>query len=74
MLGDREVVQLLEANGYPGRLLNSGIVWIELEVTDPQTKSVSQQRMSKSAFADLILEWRSRGVVTEMREPQWSSS
>jgi hypothetical protein len=60
MLGERELVQLIEANDYPARLVDSGVVWVELEVTDPRSKAVSRQRLSKSAFADLILDWRER--------------
>ena len=60
MLGERELVRLIEANSYPARLVDSGVVWVELEVVDPASKAVTRQRLSKSAFADLILDWRER--------------
>jgi hypothetical protein len=60
MLGEREVVRLIEDNEYPARLINAGVVWIELEITDVKANTVRRQRLSKSAFADLILDWRDR--------------
>ncbi len=60
MLGEREVVQLIQDNEYPARLIDAGVVWIELEITDAKTNSVHRKRLSKSAFADLILDWRDR--------------
>ena len=60
MLGEREVARLIEDNEYPARLINAGLVWIELEITDAKTNTVRRQRLSKSAFADLILDWRDR--------------
>lgn len=60
MLGERELVRLIEVNDYPARLVDSGVVWVELEIQDPATKGVTRQRLSKSAFADLILDWRER--------------
>jgi hypothetical protein len=60
MLGERELVRLIEVNGYPARLVDSGVVWVELEIQDPAGKGVTRQRLSKSAFADLILDWRER--------------
>ncbi len=59
MLGEREVVRLIEDNEYPARLIDAGVVWIELEITDAKTHTV-RRRLSKSAFADLILDWRER--------------
>jgi hypothetical protein len=60
MLGELEVVQLIEVNGFPGRLIDCGVVWIELEINDPVSGVIRRERMSKSAFADLILDWRQR--------------
>jgi hypothetical protein len=60
MLGERELVQLIEANEYPARLVDTGLVWVELEIIDPRSSTVTRQRLSKSAFADLILDWRER--------------
>src|SRR5437764_3019707 len=60
MLGEREVIQLIEDNEYPARVIEIGLVWIELEITDLKTKVVRRERLSKSAFADLILDWRER--------------
>lgn len=60
MLGEREVARLIEDNEYPARLIDAGLVWIELEITDAKTNTVRRQRLSKSAFADLILDWRDR--------------
>ncbi len=57
-LGDREMTRLLEENAYPARLVRSGLVWVELDVIDPSAGTVNRRRMSKSAFADLILDWR----------------
>jgi hypothetical protein len=36
------------------------VVWVELEITDAKTNAVRRERLSKSAFADLILDWRER--------------
>jgi hypothetical protein len=58
MLGEYELTRLIEDNEYPARLVEVGVVWIELEITDPKTSVVRRERMSKSAFADLILDWR----------------
>lgn len=60
MLGELEVVRLIEENDYPARLVQVGVVWIELEITDVKTNAVRRERLSKSAFADLILDWRDR--------------
>ena len=60
MLGEREVIQLIEDNEYPARVIEIGLVWIELEITDLKTQAVRRERLSKSAFADLILDWRER--------------
>ncbi|TMG35508.1 MAG: hypothetical protein E6H92_11360 [Chloroflexi bacterium] len=60
MLGEREVVRLIQDNEYPARLIEAGLVWLELEITDAKTNTVRRQRLSKSAFADLILDWRDR--------------
>ncbi len=58
MLGERELLRLIEANDFPARLLVSGAVWVEMEVTDAKTQRVRRERISKSMFADLILDWR----------------
>src|SRR2546429_6269564 len=58
MLGELELIRLIEENDYPARLVSSGVVWVELEITDPKTNAVRRERLSKSAFADLILDWR----------------
>lgn len=58
MLGELEVVRLIEDNDYPARIVEIGVVWIELEITDAKTSAVRRERLSKSAFADLILDWR----------------
>jgi hypothetical protein len=60
MLGELELIRLIEENDYPARLVSSGVVWVELEITDPKTNAVHRERLSKSAFADLILDWRER--------------
>lgn len=60
MLGEFEVLRLIEENDYPARLVQAGVVWIELEITDGKTNAVRRERLSKSAFADLILDWRER--------------
>ena len=60
MLGESELVRLIEVNEYPARLISAGVVWIELEITDAKTNTVRRERLSKSAFADLILDWRER--------------
>ena len=60
MLGEREVVRLIQDNEYPARLIEAGLVWLELEITDAKNNTVRRQRLSKSAFADLILDWRDR--------------
>jgi hypothetical protein len=58
MLGELEVIRLIEENDYPARLIEVGVVWVELEITDGKTSVVRRERLSKSAFADLILDWR----------------
>ena len=68
MLGESELVRLIEANAYPARLVDSGVVWVELEMVDPGSRVVTRQRLSKSAFADLILDWRERGQPAHSRE------
>ena len=60
MLGERELIRLIEENEYPARLIEAGVVWVELEITDTKTNAVRRERLSKSAFADLILDWRER--------------
>ncbi len=60
MLGELELVRLIEENDYPARLVEAGVVWVELEITDTKTNAIRRERMSKSAFADLILDWRER--------------
>ena len=60
MLGELEVIRLIEENDYPARVIETGVVWIELEITDPKTQAVRRERLSKSAFADVILDWRER--------------
>jgi hypothetical protein len=60
MLGELELIRLIEENDYPARLVAAGVVWVELEITDVKTNAVRRERMSKSAFADLILDWRER--------------
>jgi hypothetical protein len=58
MLGETECVRLIEDNDYPARLVEAGVVWVVLEITDAKTSAVRRERLSKSAFADLILDWR----------------
>ena len=60
MLGELELIRLIEENEYPARLIEAGVVWVELEITDTKTNSIRRERLSKSAFADLILDWRER--------------
>lgn len=60
MLGQLELIRLIEANEYPARLIEVGVVWVELEITDTKTNSIRRERLSKSAFADMILDWRER--------------
>jgi hypothetical protein len=60
MLGELELVRLIEENEYPARLVGAGVVWVELEITDTKTNTIRRERLSKSAFADLILDWRER--------------
>jgi hypothetical protein len=60
MLGELEVIRLIDENDYPARVVEVGVVWVELEITDAKTNSVRRERLSKSAFADLILDWRDR--------------
>jgi hypothetical protein len=58
MLGELEVIRLIEENDYPARVIEIGVVWVELEITDAKTSAIRRERLSKSAFADLILDWR----------------
>src|SRR5439155_26971793 len=41
VLGERELVRLIEDNDYPARLLEAGVVWVELEITDTKTNAVT---------------------------------
>jgi hypothetical protein len=67
MLGEQELIRLIEANGYPAKLVDVGLVWVELEFQDGRGTGGMRQRVSKSAFADLILDWRERRA-TNMRQ------
>lgn len=67
MLGEHELVRLIEANDFPARLIATGVTWVEIEVADPKTRAVRRERMSKSMFADLILDWRSRRVQSRAK-------
>ena len=58
MLGELEIIRLIEENDYPAKVIEIGVVWIELEITDLKANTVRRERLSKSAFADLILDWR----------------
>jgi hypothetical protein len=60
MLGELELTRLIDDNEYPARVVQTGILWVELEITDIKTGAVRRERMSKSAFADVILDWRDR--------------
>ncbi|HEY0493349.1 MAG TPA: hypothetical protein VGD57_07775 [Candidatus Dormibacteraeota bacterium] len=60
MLGELELTRLIDDNEFPARVIQTGILWVELEITDLKTSVVRRERMSKSAFADLILDWRER--------------
>jgi hypothetical protein len=60
MLGELELTKVIDDNEYPARVIQTGILWVELEITDLKTNAVRRERMSKSAFADLILDWRER--------------
>jgi len=60
MLGEAEVQRLIDANDLPARLVGHGVVWVEIELLDAKGKRVRRERMSKSTFADLILDWRAR--------------
>src|SRR2546421_11975591 len=62
MLGELELIRLIDENEYPARLIEAGLVWVELEITDTKTNAVRRERLSKSAFADLILDWREGGA------------
>jgi hypothetical protein len=62
MLGELELTRLIDDNEYPARVIQTGILWVELEITDLKTQVVRRERMSKSAFADLILDWRERRI------------
>lgn len=55
---EREMRRLIEANHFPARVLDVGEVWVKLDLSDDAT---GIEIMSKSAFADLILDWRARG-------------
>jgi len=60
VLGELELIRLIEDNDYPARLIEAGVVWVEIEITDTKTNAVRRERLSKSAFADPILDWRER--------------
>ena len=50
MLGELEVIRLIEENDYPARVIETGVVWIELEITDPKTQAVRRERLWESCF------------------------
>ncbi len=56
-LGEQEVVNAIEANHFPARLVTSGLTWVEIEMTPTKGRG-RRERISKSTFADLILDWR----------------
>src|SRR5439155_21952455 len=60
VLGERELIRLIEDNDYPARLIEAGVVWVELEITDTKTNAIRRERLCKSAFADLLLHWPER--------------
>src|SRR2546422_11432807 len=66
MLGELELIRLIEENEYPARLIEAGVVWVELEITDTKTNAVRRERLSKSAFADIILDWRAPRTRTPL--------
>src|ERR671931_1713709 len=69
MLGEQELIRLIEANGYPAKLVDVGLVWVELEFQDGRGTGGMRQRGSKSAFADLILDWRGGGAPNNRPPP-----
>src|SRR5438270_11287548 len=60
MLGELELIRLIEDNDYPARLIEAGVVWVVLEITDAKTNAVRGERISKLAFVVLIFDWRER--------------
>jgi len=60
-LSEREVQRLIEQNRFPARVLEVGRAWVKLDLSDEVTGIGRIEIMSKSAFADLILDWRARG-------------
>ncbi len=60
-LNERELRRLIEANRFPARVLEVGRVWVKVDLSDEINGIERIEVMSKSAFADLILDWRARG-------------
>jgi len=46
MLGELELIRLIEENEYAARLIEAGVVWVELEITDTKTNAVWRERLS----------------------------
>lgn len=60
-LNERELRRLIAANHIPARVLEVGQVWVKVDFSDEINGIERIEVMSKSAFADLILDWRARG-------------
>jgi len=60
-LDEQEMGRLIDENHFPATILEVGLVWVKVDLSDAVTGIARTEVMSKSDFADLILDWRARG-------------
>ncbi len=60
-LEELELQRLIDENHFPASIVETGLVWVKVDLSDPVTGIARTETMSKSDFADLILDWRARG-------------
>lgn len=60
-LEEPELQRLIDENHFPASIVETGLVWVKVDLSDPVTGIARTETMSKSNFADLILDWRARG-------------
>lgn len=61
MLGTAELETVFRDNQLPAVIEETGQTWARVRLTDSQTGLTETLTMGLSAFADLILHWRTHG-------------
>lgn len=61
MLGTAELETIIHDNQLPAVIEETGLTWVRVQLTDPQTGLTETLSMGLSDFADLILHWRTHG-------------